>query len=81
MMIIPLVITNVGARSMTLDNIIQWNLQSLKTKFSELKLLINEHLPICICLQETLAHLNKISTISGYHICHSIPIQNDGHEC
>ena len=80
MMIIPLVITNVGARSMTLDNIIQWNLQSLKTKFSELKLLINEHLPICICLQETLAHLNKISTISGYHVFHSIPVRNDGHE-
>ena len=81
MMIIPLVLTNVGTLTMTLDNIIQWNIQSLKTKFSGLKLLINEHLPICICLQETLAHLNKISKISGYHICHSIHVQNDGHEC
>ena len=65
---------------MVLDSIIQWNLQSLKTKFSNLKLIIDEYLPICICVQETLAHINKISTISGYNICHSVPVRNDGHE-
>ena len=63
-----------------LDSIIQWNLQSLKTKFSELKLIINEYLPICVCVQETLAHINNINNISGYNICHSNPVRDDGHE-
>ena len=63
-----------------LNNIIQWNLQSLKSKFAELKLLINQYMPACICLQETLAHINKITNISGYNMLHSPVTRNDGHE-
>ena len=36
------------------NNIIQWNIQSLKTKFSELKTLVKQFSPACVCLQETL---------------------------
>lgn len=63
-----------------MSNIIQWNLQSLKSKFSELKLLLNQYSPACVCLQETLAHINKISTISRYNVLHSEVTRNDGHE-
>ena len=33
---------------------LQWNLQSIRTQFSELKVLIKQVAPICICLQETM---------------------------
>ena len=34
-------------------NIIQWNLNGLKKNIDEIKLIINLHQPIAICLQET----------------------------
>ena len=37
-------------------------------------------MPACICLQETLAHLNKITNISGYNMLHSRVTRDDGHE-
>ena len=44
----------------------QWNLTSYNTQFSELKLLINDYQPDCLCLQET-RYVNKnIKPPSGY---------------
>ena len=43
-----------------LKSILQWNIQSLKTKFSELKTILHTHIPICMCLQETM-HGNRVS--------------------
>ena len=61
-----------------MNNIIQWNIQSMRTKFSELKLIVNKYSPACVCLQETLNSNNKPP--SGYKIVHSRPILDDGHE-
>ena len=36
-----------------MDTIIQWNCRGLKTNFDELSLLINDHKPVAVCLQET----------------------------
>ena len=62
-----------------LDCIIQWNMQSYKTKFHELKLLLREYTPACVCLQETLLR-NTSYTPSGYHLVKSFPVRDDGHE-
>ena len=61
-------------------DIIQWNIQSLKTHFADLKSLLNEHHPACICLQETLRNNRNLNPPSGYNIIHSTPVRNDGHE-
>ena len=36
-----------------MDTIIQWNCRGLKSNFDELSLLINDHKPVAVCLQET----------------------------
>ena len=36
-----------------MDTIIQWNCRGLKSNFDELSLLINNHKPVAVCLQET----------------------------
>ena len=52
-------------------NILQWNLISMNTIFNELKHLIQENNPACICLQET-RHCDKIlKPTSGYKITQS----------
>ena len=38
--------------------VLQWNMTSYTTQFDELKILIEDHVPDCICLQET-RHANK----------------------
>jgi len=64
-----------------MNNILQWNLQSFYTKFSELKVLIKEYQPICICLQETrIKDDASPHPPSGYHLIKSPRTRNDGHE-
>ena len=63
-----------------MDCILQWNLQSYRTKFSELKQLINFYSPICICLQETLLKPGNNYPPSQYNLIHSSPTRADGHE-
>lgn len=63
-----------------LNKIIQWNMQSYKSKFSELKILLNEMNPICVCLQETLHRDSTPPPPSGYNIVTSKRKRNDGHE-
>ena len=56
--------------------IIQWNMTSYFTQFEELKNLIQETEPDCLCLQET-RHGNKNAhPPSGYRIVQSTPNQN-----
>ena len=62
-----------------MNNIIQLNLQSLKSQFSELKILLNEFNPICVCLQETMCGNRKVFPPSGYDILTSATTR-DGHE-
>ena len=40
-------------------SILQWNCQGLHAKFESLKVLINEHSPACISLQETMLGLKS----------------------
>ena len=60
--------------------IIQWNITSMNTNFSELKVLIKETNPTCLCLQET-RHGSKILTPpSNYNIVQSKKKRDDDHE-
>ena len=48
--------------------ILQWNINSIKTKFSELEYLIGEHNVEIVALQETKIPTSKIYRIRGYNI-------------
>ena len=61
--------------------ILQWNLQSYRTKFSELKSLLRLHAPLCVCLQETLLNPdNPHFPPSQYSIQCNTRTRHDGHE-
>ena len=61
-------------------NILQWIPTSMNTNFNELKVLIQENNPICICLHET-RHGDKIlNPSSGYGILQSPKKRDDDHE-
>ena len=51
--------TNDESVNRALNKIVQWNMESYRTKFSELKLL-NRHHPAGICLLETLITRKRI---------------------
>ena len=60
---------------------LQWNLCSYRTKFSDLKLILAEHNPVCVCLQETMLGGSMARPPSGYKIVQSTPPEHaDGHE-
>ena len=62
-----------------MDNIIQWNIQSYRSNFQNLKLLLAEHSPACVCLQETLTGPNLHPPSS--HVAYtSLPTRQDNHE-
>ena len=61
-------------------SIIHWNIQSYRTNFSELKVLLNEHNPLGICLQETLIPGDKMNPPAGYSYIKSPKKRDDGHE-
>ena len=48
------------------DSFIQWNCRGFRNKFDEMQLLINNHNPIAICLQETLLKDNESLSIKNY---------------
>lgn len=62
-----------------MNNIIQWNIQSYKTQFAELKRILHLNKPLCVCLQETLIHNNSYPP-SQYRIICNTPTRDDGHE-
>lgn len=64
----------------TQSHIIQWNMQSYRTKFSDLKIILNRYAPICVCLQETLLKPEEQYSPSGYNLIKSTPVQMGGHE-
>ena len=64
-----------------MEAIIQWNMQSYRTKFPDLKYLLKTFSPLCVCLQET--RIKDGATAhppSHYNIACSIPTRDDGHE-
>ena len=63
-----------------MNNIMQWNIQSLRTHFSDLKILLRDHAPACICLQETLVGDSSIMPPSQYTAYQSPTVRQDGHE-
>ena len=63
-----------------LNTIVQWNMESYRTKFSELKLLSNSHHPAGVCLQETLIRHAKVYRPSQYNIVTSPVTREDRHE-
>ena len=61
--------------------ILQWNLQSYRTKFSELKSLLHIHAPLCVCLQETLLNPDHTHfSPSQYCMECNSRTRHDGHE-
>ena len=48
--------------------IIQWNMTSYFTQFEEMKNLIQEAKPDCLCLQETRHNNKRLNPPSGYTI-------------
>ena len=65
---------------MRVNSIMQWNLQSYYTKFTELKLILNRYHPACISLQETLIKHRIANPPSQYQLYKSPIVRNDGHE-
>ena len=55
-----------------MDTIVQWNCRSLKTNFDELSLLINEHRPVAVCLQETFLKQEDNITIKYHSVYNKI---------
>ena len=53
-----------------MNSILQWNLNSYKRKFNEIKLIVRKLAPACICLQETLITTAGIYPPSGYDVIH-----------
>ena len=66
---------------MSASKIIQWNLDSYKSKFTELKKLLNQYTPMCVCLQETQIRENERNNApSQYNIYTSGPTYYHGQE-
>jgi len=65
---------------MEMKSILQWNLQSYRSKFSELKVILNEVHPICVCLQETMIRNREVFPPSQYNIFTSDITRQDNHE-
>lgn len=62
------------------DSFVQWNMQSYRTKFNELKLLLNKIHPACVALQETLIGDRTPHPPAQYRILTSEVTRDDGHE-
>ena len=63
-----------------MTSIIQWNLNSYKTKFYQLKKILYDFSPVCMCLQETLHGAGSLKPPSGYSIEVSTPNPDDQHD-
>ena len=62
-----------------MNSILQWNMNSYKTKFAQLKvvqILLNKMVPMCVCLQETLHATAAVKPPSGYNIVATTPNPN-----
>ena len=63
------------------QHILQWNCRSIRKNFNDIQLLINEHNPVAICLQETFLphnHSFHIRNFTGYHHTHETDNQPKG---
>ena len=62
------------------NSFIQWNLQSYRTKFTNLKVLLNKYQPICVALQETRIKNRSVKPPTQYNIIKSNITRQDDHE-
>ena len=58
----------------------QWNLESYKTKFTNLKCILHKFQPTCVALQETLHKGRQVKPPSQYKIITSEITRQDNHE-
>ena len=61
------------------DCILQWNVNSYKQRFQDLKILLQQSIPACVCLQETLIR-NTANPPARYNIETPTPARQGGHE-
>ena len=61
-----------------MDTIIQWNCRGLSSNWEELRFLISQYSPACICLQETMVGDGTPSGPPGYHSFYSDPLPGQG---
>ncbi len=59
------------------NGIIQWNCRGLKSNFAELSLLVQEHKPAALCLQETFLKQNDTISIKHHTIFNKIYSEGD----
>jgi len=64
-----------------MSNIIQWNCRGLRANFDELKLIMEEHQPIAICLQETMLPENYSLNCRRYEITSVTPPHANNKPC
>jgi len=60
---------------------IQWNCRGFKTNYNELALLLQEHRPIAVCLQETNLKQSNQIRIANYSQYHCFGPANNGRAC
>ena len=60
---------------------IQWNCRGFNTNYNELALLLQEHRPIAVCLQETNLKLSNQIRIANYSQYHCFGPANNGRAC
>ena len=61
------------------NTVLQWNLKSYRRRFQDLKILLQQTTPACVCLQETLINY-EAKPPTSYNIVRSAPTQQQGHE-
>ena len=65
---------------MLLNTFLQWNLQAHKTKFTNLKYILNKYQPVCVTLQETRIRNRNVKPPSQYNIVTSAVTIEDDYE-
>ena len=59
-------------------NIISWNCRGLKHNFNEVKLILAQHNPQVVCLQETYLKEDDTTSFKNYTGYHSYALQDSG---
>ena len=57
---------------------IQWNMRGLQTNREELNLLLSQHDPTAVCIQETLLHSHKTASFKNFSYYGIPAVENNG---
>ena len=60
------------------NTIIQWNCRGLRANYDELQLLLNDHDPAVVCLQETYLKEPNHVTFRNYNLFNTFAVGEDG---